>query len=187
MCVCVWVNTIAGSASYIRRPVCRVPLPIFHFPQFSTVVTFHFSYVDCHTHAGTHSSCSLAHKFYVCFLSLSFSPSLFLSLALLSLLAYLVNGFCIVKCCIHFPLFCLLCRCVCVFVCVCESVYSCLICCPNLYTYVYIRCMWQHIECDRDGAQHWSGAAAWPSRDADAAAVAAACSALTVYFKIYEK
>lgn len=46
--------------------------------------------------------------------------------------------------------------------------------------------MW-HIECERDGALEWGAAAAWPSRDADAAAVAAACSALTVYFKIYEK
>lgn len=55
VCVCVWVNTIGGSASYIRRPVCRVPLPIFHFPQFSAVVTFHFSYVDCHTHTPTHT------------------------------------------------------------------------------------------------------------------------------------
>lgn len=168
--------------------MCRCPFSIsLSFPQLWLFI-FHMltaTHTHQHTHAGTHSSCSLAHKFYVCFLSLSFSPSLFLSLALLSLLAYFVNGFCIVKCCIHFPLFCLLCRCVCL--CVCESVYSCLICCPNLYTHVYIRCMWQHITCERDGAQHWSGAAAWPSRDADAAAVAAACSALTVYFKIYEK
>lgn len=40
-----------------------------------------------------------------------------------------VNGFCIVKCCIHFPLFCLLPS-----VCVCAYIYICL---PNLYASVY--------------------------------------------------